>query len=90
MISGAQDWFSLVNFEDPQLIYNLHCKFNRQMNMDGSRDNLVLGGGIFDKFHSCDGRLEFDKDNALIVHVNGPWTNFGDYQIEKQFEGLVF
>ena len=78
----------MVNFEDPNLIYDLHCKFNRQMNIDGSLDSLPWGGEVFYGFHSCDGRREFDENNTLIVHVNGPWTSFGDYQIERQFDDL--
>ena len=78
---GAQDWFSLVKFEDPDLMYDLHCKFNRQMNNDEfeifNTDNT---------FHTCDGRQDFDSDNALIVHLNGRWTSFGDYRIEKRFQ----
>ena len=78
---GAQDWFSLINFEDPDLVYNLHCKFNRQMNNEGD----LFRPDIFKTFHSCDGRQDFDKDNAMIIHLNGPWTSFGDYRIEKKF-----
>ena len=78
---GAQDWFSLINFEDPDLVYNLHCKFNRQMNNEGD----LFRPDIFKTFHSCDGRQDFDKDIAMIIHLNGPWTSFGDYRIEKKF-----
>ena len=81
IFSGAQDWFSLISFEDPELVYDLHCKFNRQMNNEG--DFMTE---VYKTFHSCDGRQDFDKDNSMIIHLNGPWTSFGDYRIEKKFE----
>ena len=70
---GAQDWYSMVNFDSPNLIYPLDCKFNRQM----SKYN--------DEYSACHNKNTYDKDNTFIIHLNGnhQWKNFNDYLIES-------
>ena len=71
--TGAQDWYSMVNFDSPNLIYPLDCKFNRQM----SKYN--------DEYSACHNKNTYDKDNTFIIHLNGnhQWKNFNDYLIES-------
>lgn len=75
---GAQDWFTLLSFDHPELVYPLDCKFNRQLNMD---HNQEIWSDIFWKYHQCHNKTTFDNENAAIVHLNGNNTNFGDYQV---------
>ena len=81
LIPGAQDWFTMLSFDQPDLVYPLDCKFNRQLNMD---HNLSPWYNIFWKYHQCHNKTSFDNDNAAIVHLNGNNTNFGDYQVTME------
>ena len=73
VFTGAQDWYTMVNFDSPNLIYPLDCKFNRQM----SKYN--------DEYSACHNKNTYDKDNTFIIHLNGnhQWKNFNDYLIES-------
>ena len=76
--SGAQDWFTLLSFDQPELIYPLDCKFNRQINLDYAQSPWL---DSFYNYHQCHNKTSFENDNAAIVHLNGNSTNFGDYKI---------
>jgi hypothetical protein len=74
-----------VNFDAPNLLYHLHCKFNRQLSLDYN-----VGPWKDDKFwmyHKCpltqlntDVHFDvFDDTNTLIIHSNGNDTSFNGY-----------
>ncbi len=80
--SGAQDWYTLISFENPDLVYILPCKFNRQMNLDYEKPPWLE---TFWSYHHCPSseRPEmynvFDKSNAAIIQTNGQDLTFDDY-----------
>ena len=80
-VLGGQDWLTLVSFAQPELVYPLDCKFNRQLNQDYNQDPWK---SIFWSYHQCHNKTTFDPDNTKIVHLNGGSTNFADYLIEKR------
>ena len=59
---GDQDWFTLLSFEQPQLVSLLPCRFNVQLSLEywaGNREN-------FTRYHYCDAPA-----SLKIVHFNG-------------------
>merc|ERR1711976_1109535 len=47
---GAQDWFTLLSFDVPDIIYPLDCKFNRQLSTNYKKDPWTE---IFSNYYSC-------------------------------------
>ena len=81
---GAQDWFTLISFDNPDLIYNLDCKFNRQLRMDYEYGPITDYKQVYPYYRNCHNKSSLDADNTFLVHLNGNVSNFGDYKI--QFE----
>ena len=79
---GAQDWLTLVSFDNPNLVYPLDCKFNRQM----SQHYKEIPWIEFWKYNSCHDKNTYDEDNTFLIHLNGDTSNFNDYLIEKYIQ----
>lgn len=58
---GDQDFYTLINFEYPELFYTLPCNWNRQLcqwwKRHGYRD-------VFDLYHSCNGTIHLLHGNC--------------------------
>ena len=83
---GAQDWFTLISFDAPELIYHLDCKFNRQLSPWTNNDPFK-NQFKFQKYNLCHNNMSYTSDNTFIVHLNnGNSTNFADYLMKQKFE----
>ena len=82
LFAGAQDWFTLLDYDSPNLIYPLDCKFNRQM----SQHYKEIPWIEFWKYNSCHDKNTYDEDNTFLIHLNGDTSNFNDYLIEKYIQ----
>ncbi|KAI9577816.1 hypothetical protein GQX74_011003, partial [Glossina fuscipes] len=57
---GDQDFFTLLGYESPNLIYRLDCVWNRQLCT--SKDHGYSDG--FDKYFTCKGRMKTYHGNC--------------------------
>ena len=86
-ITGAQDWLTLVSFDNPNLVYPLDCKFNRQMNL--YEIEIPWLKEVW-KYNSCHEKKSYDTDNTFIVHLNGnsEYFNFNDYLANSYLQNI--
>ena len=85
-LSGAQDWFTLLSFDVPDMIYPLDCKFNRQLSTNYKKAPWTE---IFSSYYSCHGRDSFDPENTFIAHLNGENTNLANALMEPYLEASL-
>ena len=77
--TGAQDCFTLLDYDSQNLIYPLDCKFNRQM----SQHYKEIPWIEFWKYNSCHDKNTNDEDKIFFIHLNGDTSNFNDFLIKK-------
>ena len=89
IFSGAQDWLTLVSFDNPNLVYPLDCKFNRQMNL--YEIEIPWIEDVW-KYNSCHEKKTYDSDNTFIVHLNGnsEYFTFNDYLADSYLQNIGF
>ena len=86
---GAQDWLTLVSFDNPSLVYPLDCKFNRQMNL--YEIDIPWLEDVW-KYNSCHEKKTYDSDNTFIVHLNGnsEYFTYNDYLADSYLQNIGF
>jgi hypothetical protein len=68
---GEQDWLTLVQFESPELVHLLSCRYNRQLGRDYEMGPWLE---MFPYFHECgedeDGREEGrERDSTNMIQI---------------------
>ncbi|XP_050430473.1 xyloside xylosyltransferase 1 [Adelges cooleyi] len=58
---GDQDWYTLVSFEYPEMIYQLECGWNRQLCTWWKHHGYAE---TFDSFAKCDGKINLYHGNC--------------------------
>merc|ERR1719507_2951507 len=64
LLTGDQDWWTMLSWKFPHLIYTLPCRFNKQTSLQYLRQPWE---DIFDSYHSC----QSTKNQTMVFHRNG-------------------